>query len=171
MGAMTAQSKSSAYALRAPLAALSAALSAALLLAACAASTASNPPSASASTVASSASLDAAISGPQRADKARERDIYRHPKETLQFFELAPSQTVLEIAPGGGWYTEILAPYLHDCGTLYEAEYDGRKHRPAAPRLRANWRPRPPSMARWSSARCMRASSAASPPTRASTAY
>jgi predicted methyltransferase len=132
MGAMTAQSKSSAYALRAPLAALSAALSAALLLAACAASTASNPPSASASTVASSASLDAAISGPQRADKARERDIYRHPKETLQFFELAPSQTVLEIAPGGGWYTEILAPYLHDCGTLYEAEYDGPHSAPSA---------------------------------------
>ncbi|WP_345811010.1 methyltransferase [Paraburkholderia sp. PREW-6R] len=73
--------------------------------------------------------LDGAISGPQRGDKARERDVYRHPQQTLQFFELAPSQTVLEIAPGGGWYTEILAPYLHAHGKLYEAEYVG----PGAP--------------------------------------
>ncbi|SAK98930.1 hypothetical protein AWB77_05910 [Caballeronia fortuita] len=71
----------------------------------------------------SAASLDAAIAGPQRADKARARDVYRHPKETLQFFELAPTQTVLEIAPGGGWYTDILAPYLHGAGQLYEAQY------------------------------------------------
>lgn len=72
---------------------------------------------------AGSASLDAAISGSQRSDKARARDVYRHPKETLQFFDLAPTQTVLEIAPGGGWYTDILAPYLHDAGRLYEAQY------------------------------------------------
>ncbi|SAK90126.1 hypothetical protein AWB78_04787 [Caballeronia calidae] len=72
---------------------------------------------------AGSASLDAAISGSQRNDKARARDVYRHPKETLQFFDLAPTQTVLEIAPGGGWYTDILAPYLHDAGRLYEAQY------------------------------------------------
>ena len=80
----------------------------------------------------SPAQLDAAISGAQRGDKARARDIYRHPKETLQFFELAPSQSVLEIEPGGGWYTEILAPYLHDHGKLYEAEYDGPQNAPSA---------------------------------------
>jgi predicted methyltransferase len=68
-------------------------------------------------------SLDAAIGGSQRSDKARARDVYRHPKETLQFFDLAPTQAVLEIAPGGGWYTDILAPYLHDAGQLYEAQY------------------------------------------------
>jgi predicted methyltransferase len=96
-----------------------AALSAALVLVACA-----SPSASSTSASADSASLDAAISGPQRGDKARARDVYRHPKETLQFFEVASSQTVLEIAPGGGWYTEILAPYLHDRGTLYEAQYD-----------------------------------------------
>ncbi len=122
---MNAQPKSSLYAVRASFAALAAVL----LAAACATPGAPVEPSAAA---ANPASLDAAISGPQRAEKARERDIYRHPKETLQFFELAPSQTVLEIAPGGGWYTEILAPYLHDHGTLYEAEYDGPQGAPSA---------------------------------------
>jgi predicted methyltransferase len=68
-------------------------------------------------------SLDAAIAGPQRSDKARSRDVYRHPRETLQFFGLQPTQSVLEIAPGGGWYTDILAPYLRDSGQLYEAQY------------------------------------------------
>lgn len=68
-------------------------------------------------------SLDAAIAGSQRSDKARARDVYRHPKGTLLFFELDPTLTVLEIAPGGGWYTDILAPYLHNAGQLYEAQY------------------------------------------------
>jgi predicted methyltransferase len=72
---------------------------------------------------ASITSLDAAITGSQRSDKARARDVYRHPKETLLFFDLGPTQAVLEIAPGGGWYTDILAPYLHDAGQLYEAQY------------------------------------------------
>ena len=69
------------------------------------------------------ASLDAAMGGSQRSEQARSRDAYRHPKETLRFFDLGPTQTVLEIAPGGGWYTDILAPYLHDAGHLYEAQY------------------------------------------------
>ncbi len=72
---------------------------------------------------ASAMSLDAAIAGSQRSERARARDGYRHPKETLQFFDLTPTQTVLEIAPGGGWYTDILAPYLRDSGHLYEAQY------------------------------------------------
>ena len=88
-------------------------LSAALLLAACA----STPSS-------TDSSLAAAVAGPQRSDAAKARDVYRHPQGTLQFFEIEPTQTVLEIAPGGGWYTDILAPYLHDHGTLYEAEYE-----------------------------------------------
>ncbi|WP_244817386.1 class I SAM-dependent methyltransferase [Caballeronia sp. Lep1P3] len=71
----------------------------------------------------SAASLDAAINGPQRASRARARDVYRHPRETLQFFELNPAQAVLKIAPGGGWYADILAPYLRDSGQLYEAQY------------------------------------------------
>ncbi|RDJ98346.1 methyltransferase [Paraburkholderia lacunae] len=95
------------------------ALSAALLLAACAAPTASTS-----SAAPDPVSLDAIIAGPQRSNAARARDVYRHPKETLQFFGVAPSQSVLEIAPGGGWYTDILAPYLRDHGKLYEAQYD-----------------------------------------------
>lgn len=72
---------------------------------------------------ASATSLDAAISGPQRSDRARARDVYRHPEQTLQFFGLDGTQMVLEIAPGGGWYTDILAPYLRNAGHLYEAQY------------------------------------------------
>lgn len=129
MALMNAQPKSSPRAVRATLAALAVAL----IATACAAPGPSSGPSASAEpSTANPVSLDAAISGPQRDAKARQRDIYRHPKETLQFFELTPSQTVLEIAPGGGWYTEILAPYLHDHGTLYEAEYDGPQGAPSA---------------------------------------
>ena len=88
-----------------------AALCTAVLLAACASPTSNTD------------ALAAAVASPQRTDKAKARDVYRHPRETLQFFAVEPSQTVLEIAPGGGWYTDILAPYLHDHGTLYEAQY------------------------------------------------
>ena len=49
------------------------------------------------------------------------RDRYRHPVETLSFFGLRPGQTVVEIWPGGGWYTEILAPYLAAGGGTYIA--------------------------------------------------
>jgi predicted methyltransferase len=86
------------------------ALPAALLLASCATPTAST-------------SLDTATAAPYRGEKAQARDVYRHPKETLEFFGMAPTQSVLEIAPGGGWYTDILAPYLRGRGTLYEAQY------------------------------------------------
>ncbi len=68
--------------------------------------------------------LDAAINGPQRTEAFRARDVYRHPEETLVFFGIKPDQTVVEIAPGGGWYTEILAPYLRENGKLYEALYE-----------------------------------------------
>jgi predicted methyltransferase len=65
--------------------------------------------------------LAAAVNGPQRSAANRTRDGARHPFETLAFFGLRPDATVIEIAPGGGWYTEILAPYLHDHGRLYAA--------------------------------------------------
>ncbi|AWW73611.1 methyltransferase [Erythrobacter sp. KY5] len=51
----------------------------------------------------------------RRADDAK-RDEFRNPGETLAFFGLAPDQTVIEYAPGGGWYTRILAPYLAEEG-------------------------------------------------------
>lgn len=50
------------------------------------------------------------------------RDVFRHPSETLAFFGLKPTMTVVEIWPGGGWYTEILAPYLRG-GKLYAAHF------------------------------------------------
>lgn len=55
-------------------------------------------------------SLQWAINGPWRLDP--ERDTWRHPLETLQFWGLQPSMTVLQLLPGRGWYTTILAPYL-----------------------------------------------------------
>ncbi len=60
--------------------------------------------------------LRAILDGPQRSAENRARDRYRHPVETLTFFGLKPTMTVVEITPSGGWYTEILAPYLRDRG-------------------------------------------------------
>ncbi|MEH6549790.1 MAG: methyltransferase [Pseudomonadales bacterium] len=51
------------------------------------------------------------------------RDIYRHPAETLEFFQFEEGLTVVEVAPGGGWYTEILAPALGKNGKLYAAHH------------------------------------------------
>ncbi|HCS25879.1 MAG TPA: methyltransferase [Spongiibacteraceae bacterium] len=59
-----------------------------------------------------------------RSHANRMRDEYRHPTETLAFFEVEPCHTVVEIWPGGGWYTEILAPVLRSCGALYAAHFD-----------------------------------------------
>jgi len=69
------------------------------------------------------ARLAAVIAGPQRSAASRARDAARHPFETLRFFGLAPTQTVIEVSPGAGWYTEILAPYLREYGRLYAAHY------------------------------------------------
>lgn len=65
--------------------------------------------------------LDAALAGAHRSEANKARDKYRHPKETLMFFGLTPDMTVVEIAPGGGWYTEVLAPVLRDKGKLIAA--------------------------------------------------
>ncbi|CAN5268101.1 class I SAM-dependent methyltransferase [soil metagenome] len=67
------------------------------------------------------AKLQAAIDGPQRSAANRARDGARHPYDTLKFFGIAPDQKVIEISPGGGWYTEILAPYLRENGRFYAA--------------------------------------------------
>ena len=61
-------------------------------------------------------SIDTVLAGDWRSDKNKARDQYRHPKETLAFFGVKPDQTVIELYPGGGWYTEILAPYLKEHG-------------------------------------------------------
>jgi len=72
---------------------------------------------------ATSAAIDAAMAGEHRSDRNRARDRYRHPKETLEFFGLRRNMTVVEIWPGGGWYTEILAPVLRGMGRFYAAQY------------------------------------------------
>ena len=69
------------------------------------------------------AALRAAIDSPQRSEAFRARDGARHPYETLRFFGIAPQLSVIEIAPGGGWYTEILAPYLRERGRFCAAHY------------------------------------------------
>jgi predicted methyltransferase len=66
--------------------------------------------------------LDAVLAGSWRPAADRARDAYRHPKATLQFFGIRPDQTVVEINPAGGWYSEILAPLLRDNGHYVAAE-------------------------------------------------
>ncbi|MES2902111.1 MAG: methyltransferase [Pseudomonadota bacterium] len=65
--------------------------------------------------------LKAAIASKDRTPANAARDGARHPYETLQFFGIKPNMTVVELSPGGGWYTEILAPYLRDSGKLIMA--------------------------------------------------
>ena len=70
-------------------------------------------------------SLEWAAAGSWRLEKEKARDQYRHPVETLKFFGVKPTDTVVEIAPGGGWYTAILGPYLKKGGgKLYAAQVD-----------------------------------------------
>ncbi|HEX4078320.1 MAG TPA: hypothetical protein VHX61_05535, partial [Rhizomicrobium sp.] len=65
--------------------------------------------------------LQKAVNGDWRSPAHKARDHYRHPIETLLFFGLKPDMTVIELQPGGGWYTEILAPVLYAHGHLLEA--------------------------------------------------
>lgn len=65
--------------------------------------------------------LEAAISAGWRLEENTERDQYQHPLETLKFFGLTQTLTVVEVSPGSGYFTEILAPYLAPKGHLYLA--------------------------------------------------
>lgn len=67
---------------------------------------------------ASAAALRAAIDAPRRSAENRARDVHRHPYETLTFFGVEADDNVVEVWPGGGWYSEILAPYLAGQGSL-----------------------------------------------------
>ena len=79
---------------------------------------------ASAADSAADAALQAAIAGAHRTPAYVARDPARHPYETLRFFGITPTQTVVELTPGGGWYTEILAPYLRERGQFIVAGED-----------------------------------------------
>ena len=63
--------------------------------------------------------LESLIAADHRSDSNIARNEYRHPVETLEFFGLESGMTVVEILPGGGWYTEILAPFLKSNGQYY----------------------------------------------------
>ena len=74
--------------------------------------------------IATSHNLQAAIDSEDRTPKNVIRDEFRNPYETLSFFEIKPHMKVVELSPGGGWYSEILANYLHDPGLLIAAHFD-----------------------------------------------
>jgi predicted methyltransferase len=65
--------------------------------------------------------LGKAMAGSWREPANVARDPYRHPRETLEFFGLKPDMTVVQLWPGSGWYTEILAPVLAGHGRLIDA--------------------------------------------------
>ncbi len=69
------------------------------------------------------AAIEQAIAAPSRSAENVNRDQYRHPQETLAFFGIKEDMNVLEILPGRGWYTEILAPLLTDKGHLTVASF------------------------------------------------
>lgn len=70
-------------------------------------------------------SLADAVAGEWRPREERTRDVWRHPLETLTFLGLKPGMTVVEVWPGAGWYTAILAPFLHRTGgRLIAASFD-----------------------------------------------
>ena len=70
--------------------------------------------------------VNAALAAESRPDADRERDRNRRPLNTLNFFGLKDDMRVLELMPGGGWYTRVLAPALADNGKLYVAIGTGR---------------------------------------------
>ncbi|HEV2211877.1 MAG TPA: hypothetical protein VGS99_00885, partial [Gammaproteobacteria bacterium] len=72
------------------------------------------------------AALTQALQGSWRDPANAARDKYRHPRETLEFFGLKPGMTVVQLWPGTGWYTEILAPVLKDHGQLIDAPVPAR---------------------------------------------
>ena len=78
--------------------------------------------------------LKAAIASKERAPENVARDSARHPYETLTFFGIKPKMIVAELAPGGGWYTEILAPYLANGGALIVAGESPQSPNPTAKR-------------------------------------
>jgi len=92
----------------------------ALTLAACAPKdkTASTPTAPAPAEISAPVTLASVISHPRRAE-ASARDVFRHPLETLEFFEVGPGKKVTEIWPG--WYTDVIAPYLSENQGTYRA--------------------------------------------------
>ncbi len=72
------------------------------------------------------AKVEAALAAENRPQADRDRDRNRRPLQTLKFFGLQDDMRVLELLPGGGWYTRVLGPVLADNGKLYVALGTGR---------------------------------------------
>ena len=70
-----------------------------------------------------SADISQALQHEARTEANKLRDAARKPEQTLAFFEVTPQSTVVEIWPGSGWYTEVLAPLLAEQGKLYAAHF------------------------------------------------
>jgi predicted methyltransferase len=73
--------------------------------------------------------LKTAMAADIRTEKETDRDRNRRPVETLEFFGLRDDMKVVELIPGGGWYTKLLAPVLADKGEFYIAYGAGRAHK------------------------------------------
>jgi predicted methyltransferase len=86
---------------------------------------------------ATDAKIRQSLAGPQRADGERARDGYRHPVETLELFGLREDMTVVELVPGGGWYTAVLAPVLRERGKLVIAGVEDNMQE-LLPRIKAS---------------------------------
>lgn len=70
--------------------------------------------------------LASVIKAEERA-KESVRDQFRNPYKTLNFFGVKPNMTVVELAPSGGWYTEILGPYVAKEGKLVAGHFNMEK--------------------------------------------
>ncbi len=75
--------------------------------------------------------LQTILTSSHRSEQNRLRDKYRHPAQTLEFFGLRPNMTVVELWPGNGWYTEILAPFLAPKGQLIVTNFTPSTSKPA----------------------------------------
>ena len=84
-------------------------------------------------------SLENAINSKDRSSKNISRDKYRNPYETLSFFEIKQDMKIVELSPGGGWYTEILANYIHNPGVVIAAHFDKDSDRDFYIRMRNNF--------------------------------
>jgi predicted methyltransferase len=93
-----------------------------LMLEACGSSPVSTKPAAQ--TASDDTALAAAVANPARPAEDRARDAARHPKETLSFFGVRPDSKVIELWPGGGWYTAVLGPLLGANGSLTVTSFD-----------------------------------------------
>ncbi len=81
--------------------------------------------------------MRAIVASPHRQPDSPSRDPWRHPAQTLEFFGLTPTMHVFEVGPGGGWWTEMLAPLLAAQGQLSLAVYEATDQDAARTQYRA----------------------------------